>query len=101
MRALLFGLVLIGLATGLASAPVLACGPGPKIAAQIDALLPKAQLAAADIDKVRALRAEIAELVAAGNLALARQTEEQAMRMLGYRKALLRCGPGSFTWAKL
>ena len=72
MRALLFGLALIGLAIGLASAPAMACGPGPNIAAQIDVLLPKAQLAAADIDKVRALRAEIAEFVAAGNLALAR-----------------------------
>jgi hypothetical protein len=101
MRALLFGLALIGLSIGLAPAPVLACGSGSNIAAQIDVLLPKTQLAAADIEKVRAMRAEIAASVAAGNVALALKTEEQAMRMLGYRKALLRCGRGSFTWAKL
>ena len=103
MRTLLFGLVL----SGLIAAPALACGPavkggssGPPIAAALDNLLPKADLPAADLEKVRGLRAEIATLVASNNLREARDAEENAMAILGYRKAPLRCGAGTFLWAK-
>jgi hypothetical protein len=103
MRKLLFALVL----SGLIAAPALACGPavkggssGPPIAAALDDLLPKAELPAADLEKVRGLRAEIATLVASNNMREARHAEEQAMAILGYREALTRCGPGSFLWSK-
>ena len=72
----------------------------PAIASALDDLLPKAELPAADLEKVRALRAEIARLVAAKKMTEAREVEKDAMAMLGYRKALLRCGPGTFLWAK-
>jgi hypothetical protein len=103
MRPLLLALVL----SGLIVAPALACGPAvkngapiPPIASALDDLLPKAELSAADLEKVRALRAEIATLVASNNMREARHVEEQAMAILGYRKALTRCGPGSFLWAR-
>jgi hypothetical protein len=97
MRAFLFGLVL----SGLVAAPALACGPGiPPIAAALDDLLPKAELTAADLDKARALRAEITMLLAAKKMDQARRAEEEAMAILGYRKMLLNCGPGTFLWAK-
>ena len=103
MRTLVFGLVL----SALIAAPALACGlgvkggsSGPPIAAALDERLPKAELPAADLEKVRGLRAEIATLIASNDLREARHAEEQAMAILGYRKALTRCGPGSFLWAK-
>jgi hypothetical protein len=40
----------------------------------------------ANIEKVTALREQIGKLVAAGKEDAARNTEEQAMRILGYRK---------------
>ena len=97
MRAFLLGLIL----SGLVAAPALACGSAiPPIAAALDELLPKAELPTADLEKVRALRAEIATLVAAKKMDQARGAEQEAMAILGYRKALLRCGPGTFLWAK-
>jgi hypothetical protein len=96
------------LATALSTfiaAPALACGPAnggrfqmPPIAAGIDELLPKAELPEAEIEKVKALQAQIAKLMAVGKEQLAREAEEQAMRILGYRKVYLRCGPGTFLW---
>jgi hypothetical protein len=70
----------------------------PPIAAGIDELLPKAELPEAEIEKVKALQAQIAKLMAVGKEQLAREAEEQAMRILGYRKVYLRCGPGTFLW---
>jgi hypothetical protein len=84
--------------TADASAP--ACGI-PALAAGIDALMPTARLTAAEFATVKALRAAIAELAAAGNEASARELEAQAMRIVGYTKVWLRCGPGTFTWEKL
>jgi hypothetical protein len=53
-----------------------------------------------DREKVTELRERIRRLQAAGDEKAARETEEQAMRLLGYRKAWLRCGPGTFMWVK-
>jgi hypothetical protein len=47
-----------------------------------------------------ALREQIRKLTAAGQERAARQREEQAMQILGYKKAWLRCGPGNFKWMK-
>ena len=104
MRALVVGFIL----AGLLGAPALACGSAvkgvsnaPPLAAELDELLPKAQLSEADLAKLKDLRAQIAALGAAGKANQARAVEGQAMRMLGYRKAYMRCGPGSFAWMKL
>jgi hypothetical protein len=104
MRAFLFGLAL----STLMAAPALACGPAvkgaapiPPIAADLDARLAKAQLPDADAAKVRELRTKIETLVAEKRIVEARHAEDEAMGILGYRKALSRCGPGSFTWFKV
>src|SRR5262249_26325301 len=104
MRALVVGLVL----SALLAAPALACGSAvkgpahvPPVAAELDDLLPKAQLSEADLAKLKDLRAQIATLVAAKNIKQARAVEEDAMRMLGYHKGLTRCGPGTYVWIKL
>jgi hypothetical protein len=104
MRALLLGIAL----TAFVAAPAVACGPigkggtaFPPPAAAIDRLLPDANLSAADMEKVTALRARITDAVAAGQETVAREAETQAMQILGYQKAFTRCGPGSFMWRKI
>jgi hypothetical protein len=106
MRALVVGLVL----SGLLAAPALACGSAVKgsahippvaVAVELDELLPKAQLSEADLAKIKDLRAQITTLAAARKIVQARAVEEDAMRMLGYRKGLMRCGPGTYVWMKL
>jgi hypothetical protein len=101
VRALACGITLAALVT----APALACGPSvngrpaiPPLAADIDSQLPQAKLPQADREKVAALRERIRELTATGNEADARKAEEEAMRILGYRKIWLRCGRGTFQW---
>jgi hypothetical protein len=81
--------------------PVLACNPVPPLAAALDALLPRAALSEADLAKVKDLRAQIKTLVATGKTREARETEEQAMLLLGYKKDWLKCGEGTFQWTKL
>jgi hypothetical protein len=103
MRAVLFGIAL----AALMAAPAIACGPvgkdggfqGPALAAAIDNLLPEAKLSAADMEKVRTLRAQIKDAVAAGQERAAREAEVQAMRVLGYERAFTRCR--SFSWRKI
>jgi hypothetical protein len=103
MRALLLGIAL----TALAVAPAMACGPvgkdggfqGPPLAAAIDNLLPEAKVSPADMEKVRALRAQIKDAVAAGQERAAREAETQAMHILGYERAFTRCR--SFSWRKI
>jgi hypothetical protein len=92
----------------LLTAPALACGLSPRFGPQmpppgvaVDQLLPDAKLADADMENLKALRAEIAKLVADRKLQEARTVEEQAMKILGYRKLWLHCGPGTFIWMKL
>ena len=86
-------------------APALACGPAgpsiPPLAALIDSELPQATLTEADHQKLVALRDQIRTLADAGKERSARQVEEQAMQILGYKKFWLRCGPGTFMWGKL
>ena len=103
MRALILGIALVA----FIAAPAAACGSAgkdashlPPLAAGIDDLLPKAELSAADAEKVAALRAQIGKLAAAGKADAARKAEEQAMSILGYQKAWLRCGAGTFHWMK-
>jgi hypothetical protein len=106
MRELLLGIVL----SALVAAPALACGAGgdtrggphiPPLAAAIDDILPKADLSKADLDKVTALRAKIKQAAVAGKEEAAREAEAQAMAILGYKKAWLACGPGTFIWLKM
>jgi hypothetical protein len=82
----------------------LACGGRnpriPTLNVAIDELLPEAPLSKSDREKVTALREKAHRLQKAGDEKAAREIEEQAMRLLGYRKAWLRCGPGTFMWLK-
>ena len=73
----------------------------PPLAALLDAELTKAKLDDAEMAKLKAMRAEIATLEARKKTTEAREVEEKAMLMLGYRKAWTACGPGSFLWMKL
>jgi len=106
MRKLLLGTAL----SALLAAHALACGVGgdtrgglhiPPLAVAIDDLLPQADLSATDLDKVKGLRAKIKEAAAAGKEEAAREAEAQAMAILGYKKAWLACGPGTFIWLKM
>jgi len=104
MRTLLLALTLSGsIASGaLACDPTNRGGPAiPPLAAAVDQLLPKTELSKPDAEKVTALRERIRALAAAGKLESAREAEEQAMRILGYRKTWLFCGPGTFMWMKV
>lgn len=101
MRACLSAIVL----SVLIATPSLACAPKggahiPPLVVALDDLLPQAMLADADLLKVKDLRLQIIKLAAAGKQKEARVVEEQAMGMLGYRKAWLKCGPGTFAWMK-
>lgn len=73
-----------------------AAGTTPELAAGIDQLLPTAQLSEADKAQVTDLRQTIGVLAADGKIAAARDTEEVAMKILGYRKVSLSCG--GFDW---
>ena len=104
MRRLFAAIVLSALLT----APALGCGLSLRFAPQmpppgaaLDGLLPDAKLADADMENLKVLRAEIAKQVADHKTKEARAVEEQAMKILGYRKLWLHCGPGTFIWMKL
>jgi hypothetical protein len=109
MRRMLIGIVLL---STVAAAPAFACGPGgttrgggtphqPPLAVLIDAELTRAKLDDAEMAKLKAMRAEISTLAANKKATAAREVEEKAMMMLGYRKAWTGCGAGSFLWMKL
>jgi hypothetical protein len=76
--------------------------PGPPLGQLLDKLIDEAKIADADLARVKALRAEMARLAAAGAIREARDVEREAMSILGYEKkaALTRCGHGDFVWAK-
>lgn len=78
-----------------------AAGTTPELAAGIDQLLPTAQLSEADKAQVTDLRQTIGVLAADGKMAAARDVEEVAMKILGYRKVALACGPGTFDWEQI
>ena len=71
------------------------------MAATLDKLLPNAKLADAEMETLRGLRAEITKLAADQKLREARVVEEQAMKLLGYRKVIFRCGGEIPVWIKL
>ncbi len=50
---------------------------------------------------MKALRARVAKLAAAGRKEPGYAAEEEAMQIMGYAKMWMRCGPGTFTWIKL
>lgn len=78
-----------------------AAGTTPELAAGIDQLLPIVQLSEADKAQVTELRQTIGVLAANGKIAAARDVEEVAMKILGYRKVALACGPGAFDWEQI
>ena len=101
MRALFLAIAF----SALIAAPVVACDPSgnpliPPVAAVLDEALPEAKLPEMELAKVKTLRARITTLLAAGNETTARKLEEEAMKILGYTKAWLKCGPGTFIWMK-
>jgi hypothetical protein len=109
MRRMLIGFVVL---STVVAAPAFACGPGgttrgggvayaPPLAALLDAELTRAKLDDAEMAKLKAMRAEIATLKSEKKMTAAREVEEKAMLILGYRKAWTACGPGSFLWMKL
>ena len=106
MRRLLAAVALSTLVT----MPVLACGfdtkgtgtqPIPSLAALLDDQMPTAKLPDAEVQQVKVLRAKIATLAAENKMQQAREVEEKAMKILGYRKMWLRCEPGTFLWMRL
>jgi len=79
-----------------------ACGGSvPSLGAGLDELLKVAELAPAELTRARELQTQMKLLDASGQARGAREAEEQAMELLGYKKAWLRCGPGSFRWVKV
>jgi len=76
-----------------------AAGNTPELAAGIDELLPKVQLSDADKAQVTDLRQTIQVLAESGKVAAARDTEEVAMKILGYKKVSLGCG--GFDWEQI
>ena len=104
MRRLMVAVMLSALLT----APALACGLSLRFAprmpppgAAIDQLLPDAKVTDAEKENIKTLRAEIAKLVADHKMQEARAVEERAMKIIGYGKIWLHCGPGTFMWMKL
>jgi len=88
--------------TLLLATSALACGANPAgIGAIVDATRREVKLDEATGEQVKALQAQIKQLVAAGKDAQARAAEEQAMNILGYKKLWLHCGPGTFAWMKI
>jgi len=80
----------------------MACGSTHSTAGNIvDATLQKVELDETKGKQVKALRVRIQQLAAAGKEAAARDAEEKAMSILGYKKVWLRCGPGTFAWMKM
>jgi hypothetical protein len=80
----------------------MACGSTHSTAGTVvDATLQEVELDETKGEQVKALRVRIQQLVAAGKDGAARDAEEKAMSILGYKKVWLRCGPGTFAWMKV
>ena len=88
------------------SSLALACVPGksgskvPALAGVFDEELPNANLSQDDMTKAKALRQEITRLKARKKMEQARSVEVEAMKILGYKKVMLKCGRGTFGWTK-
>jgi hypothetical protein len=85
----------------LLAAPAVACPNIPPLGTAIDGLLKQSKLEDSDRAKVEDLKKQVDTLKAAGNERDARKAEEDAMRLLGFEKAWLKCGPGTFMWVKI
>src|SRR5205814_2009069 len=100
MRAALLGIVL----AVFTASPAFACEPGkpniPPLAVALDALLPEAKLADSELTKIKNMRAQMKRLAGRRKEKDARKIEEEAMKILGYDRAWLACGPGTFMWMK-
>jgi len=94
-------LIIATLSLAIALAPALGCDRIPSLASPLDDLLAGTTLPAVELERLAKLRREIARLADGGQMERAREIEEQAMRILGYRKLWLKCGEGTFAWAKL
>lgn len=72
--------------------------PEPPIAVMLDELMRTARFSEAKVDvrRIKALRSKIDKALIADSFERARVYEEEAMRLLGYRKAWLACN--SFLW---
>ena len=97
VRRLLTGIALCW----LLAAPAAACPNIPPLGTAIDGLLKQIKLADSDREKVEDLKKQVDAQKAAGNEEAARKAEEEAMRLLGFEKAWLKCGPGTFMWVKI
>jgi hypothetical protein len=93
-------LVIVTLSLAIALAPARGCDRTPSLASRLDDLLARTTLSAVELARLAKLRSEIARLADGGQMKKAREIEEQAMRILGYRKLWLKCGDGTFAWAK-
>lgn len=106
MRRMFTGLIVL---CALVASPAFACGPAvegngvpePPLAGALDEELSGATLAGPDRDTLKALRAAIASLAAEDKMDAAREVEVQAMKILGYTKMWLNCGPGTFLWIRM
>jgi hypothetical protein len=85
----------------LLAAPALACPNIPPLGTAIDGLLKQTRLTEPERKKIEDLRKQTTDLAAAGNEQAARDAEEEAMRLLGFKKTWLKCGPGTFMWMKI
>src|SRR4051794_26956803 len=101
MRAWPVALMLVA----LTAVPAMACGPSqggavkiPPAGASLDNTQPRSPLSEEQAKRFGELSAEVKRLAAAKKEKAARAAEEQAMLILGYKKAWLACGPGTFMW---
>jgi hypothetical protein len=69
----------------------------PLPGASIEGVLKRSKFAEEDVVRVRALQVQISDLVGKDE-ARGRELEERAMNILGYEKAWLKCGRGTFGW---
>jgi hypothetical protein len=93
-------LMIATLSLAIALAPALGCDRIPSLGVPLDDLLARTALPAVERARLADLRGEIARLADDGQMERAREIEEQAMRILGYRKLWLKCGAGTFAWTK-
>jgi hypothetical protein len=103
MRALMLGVMFSAVLAGSA----FACGPGstsraaynpPAAGSAIEFRLKDAKISPEDRAKVELYRDAIARLVKAKQDSEARDAEDKAMLILGFRKLYMACGTGSFMW---
>ncbi|MFL6306599.1 MAG: hypothetical protein ACJ72H_23950 [Candidatus Sulfotelmatobacter sp.] len=101
MRVLIAAYLLCVSLVGPASACEHPAGKKPAIptpGASIESALKRSKIAEVDVSRVRALQVQISALLSNDEVR-ARELEERAMNILGYEKAWLKCGQGTFGWS--